>query len=194
MYRYWNSLRILLVPIIVMAVLSSCDGRKSSQQALKEAVIEFQKEVPIQVDEYFPSEYFESYTDTILDNGYRIQIKTVPDLENDVILTDIKDSINFQKHYRNFKIDIQLQMDQGELVTEHFTKARINSLVQNSHGNYSQFSSEMVLKAININYQESTVDLVVLDLLYSLPGTDKTSQLKLRLSPHATVVTESNSN
>ncbi|WP_157962313.1 hypothetical protein [Winogradskyella aurantiaca] len=175
-----------------MMVISSCDGRKSSQQALKEAIVEFQQEVPIEVDEYFPSEYFESYNDTILDNGYRILIKTVPDLENDVTLTKIKDTVNFQKHYRNFKIEIKLETDTGEFIKEHFTKERINYLVRESHTNYRLFSNEMVLKALNVNYLESTSEAVIFDLLYHLPETDKTSELRLSLSRKAIIITESN--
>ena len=194
MYKYLTSIRVLLMPVIILVAISSCDGRKSSQQALKEAVVEFKQEVPIQIDEYFPSEYFESYNDTILDSGYHVHIKTVPDLENEVVLTVIKDTINYQKHYRNFKIDIELRTDQGNLIKEHFTKERINLLVRESHRNYRQFSNEMVLKAVNINYLESTSKAVVFDLLYHLPETDKTSELKLSLSQNATtVVTASNS-
>lgn len=192
MYKFWVSIRLFLLPITIMMVISSCDGRKSSQQALKEAIVEFQQEVPIEVNEYFPSEYFESYNDTILDNGYRILIKTVPDLENDVTLTKIKDTVNFQKHYRNFKIEIELETDTGELIKEHFTKERINYLVRESHTNYKLFSNEMVLKAVNVNYLKSTSEAVVFDLLYHLPETDKTSELQLSLSRKAIIITDSN--
>ena len=115
-------------------------------------------------------------------------------MKNEVVLTVIKDTINYQKHYRNFKIDIELRTDQGNLIKEHFTKERINLLVRESHRNYRQFSNEMVLKAVNINYLESTSKAVVFDLLYHLPETDKTSELKLSLTQNATtVVTASNS-
>ena len=103
-------MRIFLgILLITVLGFTSCEGRISKTQALEKDIKEFQDSVSIQVDVYKPKNYLEREVDTTLSNGFRVKIKTYTDMDNNVLFTKIKDTINYQKYYRNFKFEILVE-------------------------------------------------------------------------------------
>ncbi len=103
-----NLLGLLLIFVIG---LMSCEGRKTQKQALSEGIEVFKKEASLEVDLYQPETYAEREVDTLLSNGYRIKIKTSTDMENNVLFTKIKDTVNYQTYYRNYKFKISVEKE-----------------------------------------------------------------------------------
>ena len=181
----FKNLNVFYISGILFALVffASCDGRKSSHQALKESIESFRKEASVEIDEYFPEKQFESEIDTILDSGYRINIKINSDFNNEVIITEIKDTINYQKHYRNFIIDLNFHFKDDILISEKFTKQRLNAMVLESNIGLFKFEQQ-VLSAINIDYDKSNDENIFLELIYRIPETEKISKMALHLKPN----------
>ena len=131
MYKITSSLYAIFA-LIALAVFTGCDGRQSSYQALKQDITDFKKEIKFEVTEYIPSAYFESRVDTILDSGYRLSIKTTADPSDEIVVTTIRDTINYQSHYKHFIFNVELYDSDKLLVSEKFTKQRINALLKHS--------------------------------------------------------------
>ncbi|MFC0605830.1 hypothetical protein [Winogradskyella pulchriflava] len=171
--RYFIGLLLLLFIASV-----SCEGRKSSSQALAEDVEEFIKNVTTEVDIYVPKDYTEREVDTLMNNGYSIKIKTYSDMENSVLFTKIKDTVNYQTYYRNFKFDILVKIDNKVIYDETFDKKRVNKAL-NLKPNYTSgsslynFDKLAVLKSIELNNDPTLNNQVVIDVLYEIPNSNK---------------------
>ena len=50
---------VSLFTLTLIVLICSCDGRRSKNQALKESVETFKKEVSVEVNSYIPKTYFE---------------------------------------------------------------------------------------------------------------------------------------
>ena len=100
--------KFLLLLFSVALIALSCDNKKSHRQILLENIDDYKKEVSIDVKTYKPEHSFEQQTDTILNNGYTIKLKTYLDMDRSVVFKQTKDTINYQTHYRNFKFDIYI--------------------------------------------------------------------------------------
>ena len=117
---------IIGIILILVIGLTSCEGRKSQSQALSESIDEFKKSASLEVDVYVPETYLEQRVDTTLSNGYKIVIKTYSDEENNVLFSKIKDTVNYQTYYRNYKFDISITKNEQLVYSESFDKPRVN--------------------------------------------------------------------
>jgi hypothetical protein len=170
-----NILGLVLITIIGF---TSCEGRKTSHQALSESIEEFKKNVNFETNIYIPETYLELEVDTLLSNGYRVKIKTYSDMSSSVLFTKIKDTINYQTHYRNYKFDITVTKDEKPIYNESFDKKKVNNafnydvnLVTDS--NLYSFDKLAVLKSIQVNDDPLYTNMVRIDILYAIPETDR---------------------
>lgn len=178
---------ILSFFLLLILALTSCEGRKTKQQALKEDIEKFNKEVNIQVDVYVPETYVEKNIDTLLSNGYHIKIKAYTDMANSVLLTKIKDTINYQTYYRNYKFDIIVEKDSKVIYNKSFDKQKANkafkfspNLVKGSE--LYNFDKLAILNAIQVDDDPSYTNTVVIDVMYMIPQTDKVSYHKILIN------------
>ncbi|WP_422104316.1 hypothetical protein [Winogradskyella sp.] len=161
--------------LLVLAV-TSCEGRKTQSQALKEAIEDFKKTVTVEIPVYQPESYMEREVDTLLHNGYRVKIKTYTDMDHAVLFTKIKDTINYQTYYRNFKFHILIEKNGKRIFNTHFDKTRINSLLEYKDSPISElrdFDKLSVLKSIELNKDLPNSEYVEIDIMYAIPNTDK---------------------
>lgn len=92
---------------IILIALISCNGRDRVKKSNQEVLIEnkllnlFSENI-----KYFPESYAESTTDTILNNGFRVKIKTFTDMENSVLNTFEVDSIKHNHYFREIISEI----------------------------------------------------------------------------------------
>ena len=166
-----------LLVILVMG-FTSCEGRKTSNQALSESIEEFRKNATFEVDIFIPETYIEKEVDTVLSNGYRVHIKTFTDFENSVRFSKIKDTVNYQTHYRNFKFEISVIKNNKLIYNESFNKIRVNK-----DFNYNNpidagsilynFDKLAVLKSIQVNDDPSLRNTVGIDILFAIPESDR---------------------
>ena len=67
---------IVIIFTLITALFMSCDGRQSQRESLQNALNDFNKnQTPIDVIEYYPKEYTEIVTDTIISNTLEVKIK-----------------------------------------------------------------------------------------------------------------------
>lgn len=179
---------VLLAFFAIICIISvSCEGRKTQNQALKESVEEFKKTVNLEVDIYEPENYFEKEIDTLMYNGFRVKIKTYSDMDNSVLLfSKIKDTINYQSHYRNFKFDISVEKDGKLLYSESFDKEKVNqtlgyNTITNSKDPKHDFDKLAILKSIAIDKDLSTSDAILINLAYAIPKKSFIDWHKIRI-------------
>ncbi|WP_426430281.1 hypothetical protein ACPX19_12180 [Winogradskyella sp. HB-48] len=179
-----NLLGVLLILIIGF---TSCEGRITKNQALAEDIEHFKKTVTVQIDVYKPENYVEREVDTTLSNGFRVKIKTYTDMDNSVLFTKIKDTINYQTYYRNFKFDILVEKDNKIVYDKSFDKQNANkafkfnsNLVKGS--DLYNFDKLAILSAIQVDDDPSYTNIVAIDVIYTIPETDKVSYHKILIN------------
>ena len=183
-----NRLHILILVIIIAFI--SCDGRDraylTNEDILQENKLldSFSENI-----QYIPEAYSEAITDTILSNGFRVKIKTYTDLNKNVSLTNIKDSITYTKHYRNYKFDVLIEKENKVIYQKFFDKNVINNEMKlfksdlTKDSPYFNFDKLAVLKSIEIDDEPSLKEMVVINLMYIIPNTK-------RFSTHSLMVNE----
>ncbi|WGD34651.1 hypothetical protein [Olleya sp. YS] len=93
--------KFIVLILAVFIALVSCDGRDRIHKTPQEVLIEnklldsFSENI-----KYFPKEYVESTTDTVLSNGFRVKIKTYTDMENAVLQSFTVDTIKNRHYFR----------------------------------------------------------------------------------------------
>ncbi|WP_299361897.1 hypothetical protein [Winogradskyella sp.] len=169
---------IFFILLLLVVAITSCDGRKTKSQALLEDIEEFKKEVTAEIPVYQPESYVEREVDTLLHNGYRVSIKTYSDMEESVLFTKIKDTINYHTYYRNFKFNIIIEKNGNRIFDEQFNKKRMNKLLEYNTTTLSElrgFDQLSVLKSIELNKNLPNSENIEIDIIYAIPNTDRIS-------------------
>lgn len=170
--------------IIILISFTSCQDRKTQSQALSESIEEFKKTVNFETNVYIPASYLEREVDTLMSNGFRVKIKTYTDMSNAVRFSKIKDTINYQTYYRNFKFDISITKDDKLIYNESFDKKMVNKVFNYNSNLVSgsdlyNFDTLAVLKSINVNDDPSYTNMVLIDLTYVIPESERYSSHRL---------------
>lgn len=164
--------------IVVILGFTSCEGRKTQSQALAEDIEEFKKNVSIEIDVYKPESYIEREVDSLLNNGYRVKIKTYTDMENSILFTKIKDTINYQTYYRNFKFDILVEKDGKTIFNKNFNKDKIKTILKydpSSDIKMKDFDELAILKSVELNDDFPYSESIKIEIMYAIPETNKQS-------------------
>ncbi|MAB47917.1 MAG: hypothetical protein CMC05_04725 [Flavobacteriaceae bacterium] len=178
---------ILGLLLIIVLGFTSCEGRITKNQALAKDIEEFNKTVSVQIDVYKPENYTERQVDTTLNNGFRVKIKTYTDMDNSVLFTKIKDTINYQTYYRNFKFDILVEKNNKVIYNKSFDKQKANKAFNfNSNllkgSELYNFDKLAILNAIQLDDDPSYTNTVAIDVMYAIPETDKVSHHKILIN------------
>lgn len=159
----------ILILVLIAISFTSCDGRKSKSESLKEAVKEFNDTIgPIEVIKYFPETYAETLTDTILSNGFKIKIKAFTDMTSNYLNEFTKDTILNKYYYRNYIADVIVYKNE----TEVFNKRINNSFFINYDESFTSLLKDKVLNGfwINEKYVQSNNNIII-DFLFCKPET-----------------------
>ncbi|MAX69750.1 MAG: hypothetical protein CMC76_01420 [Flavobacteriaceae bacterium] len=173
--------------LIVVIGFTSCEGRRTSNQSLADSVEEFKKTVNFQKDIYIPETYIEREVDTLLSNGFHVKIKSYSDMSNSVLFTKIKDTINYQTHYRNFKFDILVEKDGKIIYNKSFDKKKANKAF-GFRSNFEQgselhnFHELAVLKSVQVDDDPSLTNNVAIDFIYTIPETERRSYHRMTIN------------
>jgi len=178
---------ILGLLLFIVLAFTSCEGRITKNQSLAKDIEEFNKTVSVQIDVYKPESYTERQVDTTLSNGFRVKIKAYTDMDNSVLFTKIKDTINYQTYYRNFKFDILVEKDNKIIYNKSFDKQKANTafnfntnLLKGS--DLYNFDKLAILNAIQVDDDPSYINTVAIDVMYAIPETDKVSHHKILIN------------
>ncbi|WP_179335124.1 hypothetical protein [Winogradskyella costae] len=178
--------------IIIIIGFTSCEGRKTQSQALYESIAEFKKTVTFETNIYIPENYLEHQVDTLMSNGFRVKIKTYSDMTKDVLFSNIKDTINYQTHYRNFKFDIRVEKEGQLIFEESFDKQKANKLFGYrddfaSDSPFYNFDKLAILHSIQVDDEPSLKNKVLIDVMYAIPETNRTALHTLFVNDNGTI-------
>ncbi len=123
---------IILIVCIIAIGFSSCSGRTTKSESLKEAISKFKDTItPIEIVEYFPKTYSEVQTDTILSNGFCIKVKTYSDMRHTVSHTTKSDAFTIKMDiYRKWISDIEVKKDGIVVFAETINDAFLSKHMQ----------------------------------------------------------------
>jgi hypothetical protein len=77
---------LLTIYFLIATLCMSCDGRRNANEALKESVSIFnKKQASIAIISYYPKEYTELVTDTIISKDFKVSIKNYSVMNKNVI-------------------------------------------------------------------------------------------------------------
>ena len=154
----------LIVIILFCAVLSSCDGRKSPSEALKSSIAEFnKKQLILEVITYYPKEYTEVVTDTIIANDVKIHIKNYSLNDDGILMASSNTSNKIKKQHRVFTSEIVISTPTKELFSTEISAEQFKSL-------YSDvFWNNATLQHVWVNQELSTSDDIKLDMSFINP-------------------------
>lgn len=175
------------VLLIIVLGFTSCEGRITKNQALAKDIEEFNKTVSLEIDVYKPESFTERQVDTTLSNGFRVKIKAYTDMDNSVLFTKIKDTINYQTYYRNFKFDILVEKNNKVIYNKSFDKQKANKAFNfNSNllkgSELYNFDKLAILNAIQLDDDPSYTNTVAIDVMYAIPETDKVAHHKILIN------------
>jgi len=170
--------RSLFIFIFITAFWS-CDGRKSVHEALNNDIETFKQQASMK--DYFPKTDVQFYSDTLLDSGYRIALKTIPDFNNSVVVESQKNDIEVQTNFRNYMFQLDLYREDDLLTTELFNKNRLEALMTK----YSEGTDLKghVLKAVNVSLDKTTPNAFVIELIYYTPDSGIETPIDIIMNP-----------
>lgn len=162
-----NKFTVLILGIII--TLISCDARDRINRTPKEILKEknllesFSERIS-----YFPQEYSEVKTDTILSNGYHVNVKTFTDMESSYLKQFKHDSINYKYHYRDFKAEIVASRNSiifHDVIDKQYILKHDKTV--------SYYMETSILKSVWVNQEESlNQNKLVLNILFTQPKTN----------------------
>lgn len=158
---------ILLLFTLSAMVLTSCDGRQSSTESLQQSISEFnQKQTPLELISFYPKEYTEVETDTIMSNNLRVNIKNYSLMNQEVILhkKTIGNNKDIQYH-RAFESEIIVYNTNQKIYT-----TTINAY-QFQNKDKSSFWNNATLEHVWVNQETSGLDWVNLEITFIDPQT-----------------------
>jgi len=176
-----NQMKHLLGLLIVIIIsVTSCEGRKTKSQALSESIKNFNKTINFETNTYIPETYIEHEVDTLMSNGYHVKIKAYSDMSNAVKFSKIKDTINQQTHYRNFKFDIIVEKDGQLIYEESFDKLKANKLLGYRDNfvpdsPFYNFDKLAILQSIQVDDEPSLKNEVLIDVIYAIPESNRSA-------------------
>lgn len=150
--------KIALLLFVLSIILISCDGRERAHKNNKDTLLEsklldsFSENI-----KYFPEQYSETETDTILSNGFRVKIKLYSDMDNVVLNMFKKDNITHKHYYRDSIANVIVLKNNIEVFNKTINKS---FLATNSN------QSKHVL-------EKATINDIWLNQLYSIESNDK---------------------
>ena len=173
----------LLLPtlsiLLIVLFATSCEGRKTSSNALKESVKMFKAEYALESVSYYPEDYHEIKKDTLLSNGFRIKLKTYSNMQKSIVKTTVTDNIDHITNYREFENYVVFEYGNTVVFEQHIDKAFINKHIS------EVLDDDFLLIGAWINEEASMFSgRANIDLQYCEINSDKCKSYNLRISKH----------
>lgn len=153
--------------LLIIITLSSCDNRdrknKSNEDVLKEIKL---SDSFSEITKYIPEIYTEVNTDTILNTGFRVKIKTYTEMQDNVFNEFTIDSIKYKFYYRNYTGKLDVFYNNTSVLKETINKSYLNQ-----NGDKS-FWDDAIMGGIYIDELNSTKKEVYISVLYCIPESE----------------------
>ena len=152
---------ILLLIMLVSIAFMSCDGRKSKSVSLKESIEEFnKKQLAIETINYYPKEYTEVVTDTVISNKLKIHIKNYSLSHTGITMLDSKENL---KLHRVFESEIVISTATKEILNTHISADLFKTMYADA------FWNNATLQQVWVNQELSTTQEIKLDMSFINP-------------------------
>lgn len=168
-----NSLILLLV---VAFISLSCKRSHNSKDSLINSIESLKNKGFIGEVTYIPNTYSEVATDTIFNNGFKINIRHYSDMNNEVLNEFKRDTITHQHFYRDFKANVKVSKNDVTL----FSKTIDKSFFINAKSVDNSFFEAGILKDIWVEeFSTSTTQNAVINFNFCQPKTKDCKTFKV---------------
>ena len=159
--------KIIYLLVILSIAFVSCDSRKSQNDLLKEAISEYNTKQPkVETISYYPTEYTEVATDTLISNKVNIHIKNYSLIDENILLTKTD---NHTKYHRVFESEISIKTEDKHILSTIINAEKFANIKEH-------FWNNATLQQVWVNQELSTVEEINIDLSFINP-LDKTYKL-----------------
>ncbi|MEZ4857167.1 MAG: hypothetical protein R2812_11915 [Gelidibacter sp.] len=156
--------KILLLLFITSIIFMNCDGRKSHRESLQQAISEFnQKQRPHEIVTFYPKEYTEIVTDTLISNRFEVNIKNYSLMDQAITLKGLKNQTSEKAFQRVFVSEVVVNSNSKAIF-----KAHINA-EQFPLNTHSEFWNNATLEHVWVNQETSTKERVNLEISFLNP-------------------------
>ncbi|WP_152611456.1 hypothetical protein [Psychroserpens damuponensis] len=142
---------VLFIPVIIVLILSSCDGRKSKIDRLNDAVSEFNnREILIDLKDYYPEGYTETKTDSIISKTFRVSVKNYTVMDKKILLNEtVKNLHKTSQFHRVFESDIVVSVEDKIIYDRHISVEKFKDFET------SDFWNNATLEHVWVNQETS---------------------------------------
>jgi hypothetical protein len=172
-----RNLPILL--LVLLIALTSCDGKdrghftpqeKLEQSELSDSFFE-------QIS-YIPENYTEVRNDTILGNGFKVEIKFYSNMESSYLNEFRIDTIFYKHNYRYFSADVTVSLKDKTIYSNTFNNESLKNLIQTS----SESSDRYILTDSWIELLPSELNnKAIIKLIYCEPESEICQTIRLSI-------------
>lgn len=169
---------ILMILLAVGFAFVSCDGRKSRSEALKSSIAEFNdKQSEVVIVSYYPKEYTEVVTDTLICNQVNVHIKNYS-LSNESLFMSVEENIVFKKNIRHriFESEVLVSTPSKEILNMHISAEQFKSMYSDEFWNHA------TLEHIWVNQELSKSNDIKLEMSFINPSNSAYKVYRMSIS------------
>ena len=162
----------LLILSVCFGILcfTSCDGKeralKIAHQNAEDSTL---SKSFFESTEYFPKDYTESITDTLLTNGFRVKMLFASDMKDNLLREFKADTIHYKHYYREFNLKKVAHKNDSELLNQFIDKAY---LIEQNQENKALLK-DAIMHYAGIDQEASLLkNEAIIDIVYCKPETD----------------------
>src|SRR5690606_3376094 len=116
--------------------------------------------------QYFPKEYAEVETDTLLSNGFRVVINIKSKMDSNILVETRKATIQEKRYYRNFIGKVTVFKENTLLLSKEITKLFVENELNNPEVDLSKYRLNNIWIS---NYFENSKERICLNFEYCKP-------------------------
>ncbi len=167
MYKSLKMYRLSALIILIIIMFSSC-GESDRKQKTNEEILKENKLLDSFTEsvKYIPETYSEVETDTILNNGFRVKIKTYTEMQDNVLNEFVIDTIKYRFHYRNYTGKLDIFYNNTSVLKETINKSYLNKNKDKT------FWDDAIMAGIYLDEHSSTKEEVIISVLYCIPESE----------------------
>ncbi|MEM5566040.1 hypothetical protein WNY78_13035 [Psychroserpens sp. AS72] len=151
---------VLFIPIILLFVLTSCEGRKSKIDRINDAVLEFNNnQTLIDLRDYKPESYTEIKTDSIISKTFKVSIKNYAIMDQEILIKQtVKNSNKTSEFHRVFESDIVVAVEDKIIYDRHISVEKFRGFES------SEFWNNATLEHVWVNQEASNTSTLSLGI------------------------------
>ncbi len=156
-------MKYIILVFVVAFGLFSCSKKETQRENLQNAVNEFSKQQGVlETVSYFPEQYTETQTDSIISNSFKVRIKNYTKMDADIHLNTTRES--------NKKVDYYHRVFASDVKVTHKSKVILNTtLSADNFKNTSPFWNSATLEHVWVNQELSNADALNLNVSFINP-------------------------